>query len=254
MLIFHSLPRAARRMVTRQLLAQLRGLKRFQYYEPMRLYTPQPKEQRYRILFDEADGKLFRVDPYHLRNIELCFGVFSARKFDKRSGDFSFTVLRKPIDRFYSIYYYANYRLTHGTVDPEAANLSHYKLRYPEMAELLSKDVKTFVRRFLDCGGDLRFDRNDTIYGPIEESFFVPRNLADHDVVGITELMDDTLGVLNRALGTDMRNEGITNRNPVTERPRYGEAELERLFEADTETYHHYRDRLLATRADAIAR
>ena len=33
-------------------------------------------------------GKLFRVDPYHLRNIELCFGVFGARKIRKTAGRF----------------------------------------------------------------------------------------------------------------------------------------------------------------------
>ena len=249
MLIFHSLPRAARRMLTRQLIGQMRERSRFQYYEPMHLFTPQPEDQRYRILFDEHERKLFRVDPYHLRNIELSFGVFSARKFAKRPGDFSFTVLRKPLDRFYSVYYYANYRLTRGTHDPEAANISGYRQRYPEMADLLCQDVKTFVRRFLDCGGDLRFDRGGTIYGPIEESFFLPRNLADHDVVGIMELMDETLAVLNRALRIGMRNEGLVNRNPVADRQPYGAAELERLFEADTETYHRYRDRLRAAHA-----
>ena len=100
MLIFHSLPRAARRMLTRQLIGQMRGRNRFQYYEPMHLFTPQPKDQPYRILFDESERKLFRVDPYHLRNIELCFGVFSARKSATRSGDFSFTVLRIGSTRF----------------------------------------------------------------------------------------------------------------------------------------------------------
>jgi hypothetical protein len=111
MLIFHSLPRAARRMLTRQLIGEMRGKNRFQYYEPMHLFTPQPADQRYRILFDESERKLFRVDPYHLRNIELCFGVFSAQKISKRPGDFSFTVLRDPLDRLYSVYYYANYRM-----------------------------------------------------------------------------------------------------------------------------------------------
>jgi hypothetical protein len=105
------------------------------------------------------------------------------------------------------------------------------------------------MRRFLDCGGDLRFDRGGTIYGPIEESFFLPRNLVDHDVVGIMELMDETLVVLNRALRIGMRNEGMVNRNPAADRQRYGEAELKRLFETDTETYHRHRDRLRAAHA-----
>jgi hypothetical protein len=83
------------------------------------------------------------------------------------------------------------------------------------------------VRRFLDCGGDLRFDRS-TICGPIEESFLLPRNLADYDAVGIMELTDETLAVLNRAQGIGMRNEGLVNRNPAVDRQRYGEAELKR--------------------------
>jgi hypothetical protein len=47
-----------------------------------------------------------------------------------------------------------------------------------------------------------------------------------------------------------MRNEGLVNRNPAADRQRYGEAELERLFEADSETYEHHRDRLRAAHAE----
>ena len=82
------LSRITQRMLTRQLIGQMRGRNRFQYYEPMHLFTPQPADQPYRILFDESQRKLFRVDPFYLRNIELCFGVFSAKKFARRPGDF----------------------------------------------------------------------------------------------------------------------------------------------------------------------
>jgi hypothetical protein len=79
MLIFHSLPRAARRTLTRQLIGEMRRRNRFQYYEPMHLFTPQPKDQPCRILFDESERELFRVDPITCA-ISSCASACSARE------------------------------------------------------------------------------------------------------------------------------------------------------------------------------
>lgn len=238
MLIFHSLPRAARTTLTTMFVAALPRLKRYQYYEPMRVLAGSPREGELPILFD-GDGPLHRIDPYRLRPVEFSFGFFSERKIEKRPGDFLFTFLRHPVDRFYSGYFYAHWRVNNprpGLTLPRV----EYRRRFPEAAALLELDQKSFVDHFLETRGELVFHRDGLSYRLIEEAFFMPKTLERYDFVGIMEKMDDSLRILSRHLGVPLSAGPRLNAGPAPE-PRYREADIRRLYEEEIERYETFR-------------
>ncbi|CAN5718789.1 hypothetical protein BH11PSE6_BH11PSE6_26760 [soil metagenome] len=247
MIVFHSLPKAARRFLTAKLLAELRRLRAKQYYEPMQLLTVQPPGQL-PILFEPAGEPLCRFDLAHLRKIDFSFGVFAAERFQHVAGDYSFTFIRHPVDRFYSAYYYGNHHLTcPPTQSGVGTGRVRYRERYPEMVALFSQDLAGFVRQFLDCDGQIRFDRDGTIYGPIDEIFYLPKNLGQHDMVGVVESMDQSLDLLNAGLGTRIANDRRINQGPARPARPWGRAALTRFFADDIATFERYRAKLAAS-------
>jgi hypothetical protein len=234
MIIFHSLPRAARTTLTHMLLAALPRLKRYQYYEPMRVLSGAPRAGELPINF-EAAGPLYRVDPYRLRDIELSFGFFSEQKIDKRPGDFLFTFLRHPVDRFYSVYFYAHWRVNNPRPGFDLPRVE-YRRRYPEAAALLELDQKAFVDHFLESRGELIFHREGLTYRLIEEAFFMQKQLERYDFVGIMERMEDSLAILSRQLGVTLVIGERLNAGPPPEK-RYRERDIRRLYAEEIERY-----------------
>jgi hypothetical protein len=246
-ILYHCVPKAARRFVVKKLLRAFPGWTTLEYYEPMTLETPQANPDELPILFDPSREILRRFDYPHLRAIDFCYGVFSTDRFRKKAGDYSFTFLRHPIDRFYSGYHHAHHHLTAGTeARQDGSGQVLYRRRYPEMVDLFSGTLESYVDRFVAAKGRFRFNRKGTIYGPIDELFFSPTNLAEHDFIGIVEHMPESLAILNRDLGARLRDDGRINEGPPVSKSRYGEAELARVFAGDIDTFECYRAALLA--------
>lgn len=237
MIIFHSLPRAARTTLSTMLVSALRRLKRYQVYEPMRVLSGAPAPGELPINF-EPPGALYRVDPWKLRNIEFIFGFFSGEKIEKRPGDIVFTFLRHPVDRFYSAYFYTHHRVSNPRPDSRfGVPLVDYRRRYPEAAALLNLDQKSFVDHFLETRGELVFHRaNGLSYRLIEEAFFLPRNLERYDFIGIMEKMDESLAQLSEVLGVPLQIGPRLNAGPPPE-PRYREEEIRELYAEEIEIY-----------------
>jgi hypothetical protein len=101
------------------------------------------------------------------------------------------------------------------------------------------------VDTFINANGKILFDRKGTVYGPIAELFFFPKNLEQHDFVGVMEHMPQSLAILNRDLGTKIVDDGKINENPTTPAKRYGESKLARIFAEDIESFLRYEARLL---------
>jgi hypothetical protein len=238
-------PKAARRFIVKKLLREWPNKNVWEYYEPMELETEQTNPAELPILFDPTREKIRRFDYVQLRAIDFCFGVFSADRFRKEPGDYSFTFIRDPIDKFYSGYYHAYHHLMTGTeVAQDGSRRVRYRERYPEMVELFSGSLESYVDRFVAAKGRIRFNRNGMVYGPIDELFFFPKNLAEHDFVGIVERMPESLAILNRHVGVNLVDDGRINEGPPIPRKRYGEKALKKLFAADIDAYHHYRENL----------
>ena len=249
MIIYHCVPKAARRFIATHMLRALPALRVREYYEPMQLDTPQMGKAELSLLFEPADEPIQRFDHRRMQGFDFCFGVFSTRRFRKEPGDYSFTFLRHPLDRFYSGYYYGHHHIANGTEAVKDGSRSvRYRERFPEMVEFLGLDLKTYVARFIEGNGRIRFNRGGTVFGPIDEIFFYPTNLEAHDFVGIVEHMPRSLGILNDHLGTAIADGERINKGPVDKRERIGEAELTRLFAKDIETFHRYEERLLKGR------
>jgi hypothetical protein len=247
MLIYHCVPKAARRFIIKKLLAERPSMYSHEYYEPMQLFSEQQNPNELSILFDPSREKLRRFDFKLLKNIDFCFGVFSADKYRREPEDYSFTFIRHPVERFYSGYYHAHNHLMKGTEkSQDGSRMVQYRERYPEMVELFSLDLKTYVKRFLDCEGKIRFDRNGTIFGPIDEIFFLPTNLHEHDFVGVVEMMDESLEILNKHLGTKIKNDGKINEGPPHPSKRYGVKELTKFFADDIKTFNDYKAKIKA--------
>jgi hypothetical protein len=246
MVIYHCVPKAARRFLIQKLQKEFPFLYFYELYEPMQLYTEQTDLNELSILFHPSLQRIYRIDPLLLKRIDVFSGLFPAKLFWKKKGDFSFTFIRHPVDRFYSAYYYINHYLTNGTEKKrDLSGRVHYRERYPEMVDFFCQDIKNFVKTFLDCQGKICFDRNGTKYGPIDESFFLPNNLDKHDFVGVVELLTESLEILNDHLGTSIQNDERVNENPARLRIRYGEEELMKFFAADIETFERYKDKIV---------
>lgn len=239
MIVFHSLPKAARRFLTMKLLGAFRRRYARQYYEPMQLFTAQPPG-RLPILFEPPGKKLCRFDLQRLRKVDISFGVFGAEKLEREEGDYLFTFIRHPVDRFYSTYYYGRHHLVEGQSDV-GTGIVRYRDRYPEMVELFSLDIKGFVRRFLDCGGQIRFDHDGGAFGPIDEMFFLPKDLDRYDMVGVVEAMDRSLDLLNAGLGTCIANDRKINAGPPRPASPHGVEELTRFFAEDIALFERHR-------------
>lgn len=240
MIIFHSLPKAARRFLTVKLLGDLRRRHARQYYEPMQLLTPE-RPGRLPILFEPRGEKLRRFELERLRKIDISFGVFGADRLDRQDGDYLFTFIRHPVQRFYSTYYYGRHHLAEGGQSDIGNGRVRYRERYPEMVDLFRLDLKAFVGRFLDCDGQIRFDRDGTLFGPIDEMFFLPRQLDRYDLVGVVEMMDQSLDRLNAGLGTRIANDRRVNTGPGRPARPYGAADLTRFFAGDIALFEQYR-------------
>jgi hypothetical protein len=240
MIIFHSLPRAARTTLSAMFVEALRDRKRYQVYEPMRILSGAPAAGELPIQF-EPIAPLPRVDPWKLRNIEFVFGFFSERKIEKRDGDFLFTFLRHPVDRFYSGYFYAHFRVNNPRPDSRfGLPKVDYRRRFPEAAALLDLDQKTFVDHFLDRRGELVFHRGEHLsYRLIEEAFFLPKQLDRYDFIGIMEKMDESLALLGERLGVPLRLGPRLNAGPPPE-PRCREDDIRALYADEIEIYEHY--------------
>ncbi|HVG34086.1 MAG TPA: sulfotransferase family 2 domain-containing protein [Pyrinomonadaceae bacterium] len=245
MLIYHCVPKAARRFIIKKLLAEFPRMYSYEYYEPMRIFAGRQNPDELGILFDPAQEMLRRFDFKRLKSIDFSFGVFSADRYRRERDDFSFTFIRHPVERFYSGYYHAHNHLMKRTEkSQDGSRMVRYRERFPEMVELFCSDLKTYVRRFLDSGGKIRFDRPGTVYGPIDEIFFLPKNLHEHDFVGVVELMDESLEILNRRLGTKIKNDGRVNEGPARPAKRYGVKALTEFFAEDIEKFNAYKAKI----------
>lgn len=247
MIIYHCVPKAARRFLIKKLQIEFPDLYFYELYEPMQLYTKQTNPDELSILFHPSLRRIYRIDPLLLKRIDVFSGLFTAKMFWKKKEDFSFTFVRHPVDRFYSAYYYIHHHLTNGTeISRDGSGRVHYRERYPEMVDFFCQDIKAFVKAFLNSQGKIRFYRNGTIYGPIDESFYLPNNLDQHDFVGVVELMSESLEILNDYLGTSIQNDERVNENPSRFRVRYGEEELMKFFAADIEVFESYKAKIVS--------
>jgi hypothetical protein len=248
-IIYHCVPKAARRFLATHMMRAFPAARVREIYEPMQLDTPQTNKAELSLLFDPADEPIQRFDHSRLQGFDFCFGAFSTRRFHKEPGDYSFTFLRHPVERFYSAYYYAHHHITNGTeAIRDGSRTVRYRQRFPEMVELFGLDLERYVERFIEGNGRIRFNRGGTIFGPIDEIFHYPTNLDVHDFVGIVEHMPQSLGILNDHLGTAIADGERLNKGPVVKRERIGEGELTRLFARDIETFHQYESRLVEGR------
>ncbi len=249
MILYHCVPKAARRFIVGKMLRAFPAMRSREHYEPMQLETPQTNRTELSLLFDPPDEPIQRFDYQRLRGVDFCFGVFSTRRFRKQPGDYSFTFLRHPLDRFYSGYHHAHHHLANRTeASQDGSRAVRYRERFPEMVELFSGDLRTYVSRFVESEGRIRFNRGGTVFGPIDELFFFPTNLEMHDFVGIVEHMPRSLAILNDHLGSDIADDGRINQGPVQKPERIGEVELTRLFARDIETFNRYERRLIEGR------
>lgn len=247
MIIYHCVPKAARRFLIKKLRIEFPRMYFHEHYEPMELFVEQTNPGELSILFDRSLPRIYRIDPARLKRIDIFFGVFAGKKVWKKKGDFSFTFIRHPVDRFYSSYYYGHHYLSTGTEKlRDRSGRVRYRERYPEMVDFFCQDIKSFVETFLKSQGKIRFNRNGTSYGPIDEIFFLPNNLDQHDFVGVVELMSESLGILNHHLGTSIQNDERVNEGPVSSRSRYGEEELMKFFAADIEVFDRYKAKIVS--------
>lgn len=245
MIIYHCVPKAARRFLLKKLRMEFPRKYIYDHYEPMDLYAEQTNPDELSVLFDPSMRKIYRIDPLRRKRIDIFNGLFTAKKFWKKKGDFSFTFIRHPVDRFYSAYYYTHYHLSRGSEKSrDGSGRVRYRERYPEMVDFICQDIKGFVKTFLDNQGKIRFDRCGTSYGPINEMFFLPDNLDQHDFVGVVEIMSESLKILNRHLGTNIQNDERVNENPSSTRSRYGEEELMKFYAADIEVFERYKAKI----------
>jgi hypothetical protein len=246
-ILYHCVPKAARRFVVKKLLRAFPQWVSWEYYEPMTIESGEQSPGELPLLFHPPGEKLVRFDYANLRSIDFSFGVFASERFRKEPGDYSFTFLRNPIDRFYSGYYHAHHYLTTGTeASQDGSRRVRYRERYPEMVELFSGTLESYVDRFVEGKGRFRFHRNGVVFGPIDELFFFPKTLEQHDFVGIAEHMPESLAILNRALGAKLRDDGRINEGPPVPRSRYGEKKLAKIFAGDLAVFKRYRAALLA--------
>jgi hypothetical protein len=237
MIIYQSVPKAARRFITAKLLTAFPRAHVREYYETMQLYTEQSPENL-SVLFEPGTTELERFDRRNLRRNDICFGVFPSAWLRPQPGDFTFTFIRHPVDRFFSGYHHASRNLLAGTeVARPGSTRVRYRQRYPEMVALFSNGLENYVRTFLDSGGNIRFNRNGMIYGPIPELFYLPPTVGTLDFVGIVEDMPTSLARLNSHLGTNITNGTPINAAPDPNYPRWGEAALTRFLAADIATF-----------------
>ena len=254
MIIYHCVPKAARRFLLKKLRIEFPRKYLYEHYEPMDLYAEQTNPDELSVLFDRSMRKIYRIDPLRRRRIDIFSGLFTAKKFWKKKDDFSFTFIRHPVDRFYSGYYYAHHYLSTGTEKSrDGSGRVRYRERYPEMVDFFCQDIESFVKTFLNSQGKIRFNRNGTSYGPINEIFFLPSNLDQHDFVGVVETMSESLEILNCHLGTNIQNDERVNENPSSSRSRYGEEELMKFFAADIEVFERYKAKLVSWRSGRSA-
>lgn len=247
MIIYQCVPKAARRFIVKKMLAARNWGRVKEYYEPMRIYKPrtEPIADELPVIFDTEQRPIGEFDPYRLKGYDFCYGVFSSSRRQKRPQDFLFTFIRHPIDRFFSGYYHAHRHLIEGTEMMQDASRSViYRKRYPEMVRLFQGSVENYVRTFLDAGGQIRFERNGLVYGPIEELFQFPPDLDQFDFIGVVERMAPSLAHLNQRLGLKLVDDGPINSGPTGPRPRWGEAELQRFFAREIEIFDFYKSRL----------
>jgi hypothetical protein len=245
MILYHCVPKAARRFVVKKLLRAFPHWNTLEYYEPMTIESGAQDPGELPLLFDPPGEKLRRFDYPNLCGIDFCYGVFATERYRREPGDFSFTFLRNPIDRFYSGYYHAHHYLTTGTeTSQDGSGQVRYRQRYPEMVELFSGSLQNYVERFVAGKGRFRFRRNGVVFGPIDELFFFPKNLEAHDFIGIAEDMPKSLAILNRRIGSKLVDDGRINEGPPVPRERYGEKQLAKVLAADIESFHEYRAKL----------
>jgi hypothetical protein len=221
----------------------------------MRVYVPRPNARpgELPVLFDPDQAPIGQFDLRRLKGCDFCFGVFASSRLEKRPGDFLFTFIRHPIDRFFSGYHYAHRHLVDGTeMTKDASGSVVYRKRFPEMVRLFSGGVEQYVRTFLDAGGQIRFDRDGLVYGPIEELFQLPARLDRFDFVGVVERMGPSLALLNRRLNLNLVDGGRVNAGPPGPRLRWGEAELGRFFAEEIELFERYKRQIDVAAAEEI--
>jgi hypothetical protein len=131
---------------------------------------------------------------------------------------------------------------TEATADGSRSVL--YRKRYPEMVRLFTGGVEHYVRSYLDSGGQIRFDRDGLVCGPIEELFQFPAHLDRFDFVGVVERMGPSLALLNRWLNLKLVDDGPINAGPPGPQPRWGVAELEHFFAQEIEMFENQKRRI----------
>lgn len=155
-----------------------------------------------------------------------CSGIEFANVYARHPGDFTFTFLRNRVDMVYSNFAYMKARVERG---------DRFRGWPVQRYDYFRRTVREHVDNVLRGGDDEAY----------------PTDLAVYDFVGVAEDMDRSLAVLDKVLGTALRNDERVNCVPSEK--TYRRIELERRFAPQLEMYERARERLHGPDYDTLS-
>ena len=211
MIVFNHIPRTAGTFIVEKIRAS--GL-----CDGPRIDLGRPQKWIPTIHCDRACRP--RMLTYH------CSGTEFANAYQRHAGDFAFTFLRNRVDMVYSNFAYMKARVERGD-------------RFPGWSLRQYDHYRASARHHVD---NILQSRQEDLY---------PADLDPYDFVGIAEDMERSLNVLNKVLGTSLRNDKRVNCVPSDK--TYRRDELEAKFAPQLALYAAARERLLSRAYEDLA-
>lgn len=139
-----------------------------------------------------------------------------------------FTLLRDPIDRVISDFYYILEQPSHSRYEKvKKGSMSLYDYLKSKMSVAMSNAQTRLVAGYLSGAGDVK--KEDLPFGKCTEETLLEaeENLKEFSVVGLTERFDETLILLKRAFG--WKTPYYTRANVTKKRPKKREISQESI-------------------------